>query len=155
MSRVTINEAGIQSFFRRSPLAGAGIPGLRSGDADRIAARMLVFAQREVGARFNQRTGVLLGSLRQIVRVDLRSGALEVGVGSTAEHAKYLEYGTPAHEIRPSGRKFLVSEANNPTPLRGRRLVVNHPGNQPFFFLRKAVNEAIGRSAALTGVPLR
>lgn len=155
MSTVRMNEAGIRTFFQSRPFAGTSLPGLRTNTAARIAARMVLLAEREVGATFHKRTGELAASLRPIVRVG--PGGTEVGVGSTAPHAEYLEYGTVAHEITPHERDFLVSTAFNPMPLRGRRLRVSHPGNPAFGFLNKAVNLALGRTPTRLGLgaPLR
>jgi hypothetical protein len=104
-----------------------------------------------LGELLRGRTGDLSKSVRKIVRTDPRTGAIEVGVGSVAPYAYYLEFGTKAHTIRPNPpRKFLVSngprsKGPNPTPLRGRRRVVNHPGNPPKFWLKLAVQKVVGR----------
>lgn len=144
MSAVRVNEGAVRRFFQSSPLAGVGVPGLRSGSAERLAERAVRFAEREVESTFHERTGELRQSLRAIVRTHA-GGGVEIGVGSTAPHAKYLEDGTIPHEIRPVNARFLVSTPDNPTPLRGRRLRVSHPGNRAYGFLRKSLALATGR----------
>lgn len=154
MTKVIINQLAINRFFQRSPFAGAGVPGLKSGTADRIAARMLIFVQAEARSQFHVRTGDLVESLRPIIRIDSSTGRTEVGVGSVVEHASYLENGTSPHPIPLSpfigGGRYLISngprsKGPNPTPLEGRRLFVHHPGNRAFGFIRRGVNRAIGR----------
>ena len=145
MSRVTINRVGIENFFARTPLAGVGFAGLKSGSAERLADQMVREAEKNVtGAVVRGRSLRLYTSLQPIVRGS-RRGGIEVGVGSTAPYAGHIEKGTGAHAIRPRRRKYLVSAPGHPDPLRGRRRIVNHPGNPPFEPLRKAVNTVIGR----------
>jgi hypothetical protein len=150
VSTVTVNTPNIQRFFAGRPLAGVGAPGLRTGNAERIAERMVRAAIREVTSTFNMRTGELVASLVPIVRIDPRTGAAVVGVGSTVPYSEHLEKGTSAHPITPKNVTYLMSngprsKGPNPTPLRRRQKIVSHPGNQPYGFLRKARDSAIGR----------
>jgi len=151
MSTVKVNLPAINRFFERSPLAGAGAPGLKSGQATRVAARMVAFVRAEIEATYNTRTSTLVDSLHPIIRPDPRGG-VRVGVGSTAEHSEYLTKGTPAHPIPLSPSPYSLrsngprSKGPNPTPLtRWPIYQVNHPGNRANDFIRKGVNAAIGR----------
>jgi hypothetical protein len=152
MTTVRMNVPGIEQFFRASPLAGAGTPGVRSGTAERLATRMVILARQNASGRMMYlRTGGVADSVRPIIRPSPRGGT-EVGVGTVSPIGGHLANGTQAHEIRPSTRgvKFLrsngpLSKGFNPTPLRAQQRKVNHPGNRPIPWLRNAVDTAIGR----------
>lgn len=166
-----MNEAAINTFFERRALAGGSIPGAdRSIEA--MGTRMLQKARsnantkiaagtKQIGA-VRKRSGVLHDSLKKIVRVDPRTGQVEVGVGSTARYAEWLEYGSPGHEIKAKNHYFkrgvgaaagpwLISAKNHPDPLVGRDgkprafKKVKHPGTQAKYFIRKAVHDVAFR----------
>lgn len=134
MASVTMNEAGIRSFFGGSIAAGG--PRGRGGGVGAQRARVLaslITAKARVnasGAVVQRRTGDLAASMRPIVREDPLSGRVEVGVGSTIEYSKYLEEGTPPHII--------------PVMRQGGVLVgIDHPGNEAFEVLKKAKDEVM------------
>lgn len=164
MSRITINEAAIESFFERGALAGAAIPGTNTS-VERMANLMLRKARENAsGGVVRKRTGSLRDSLEKIIRTDPRTGDIEVGVGSTAEYAKTLEYGSDKHNYPIDAKNYffskgsgaargpwLISARDHPDPLVGRDgkrrafKSVNHPGIEAKKFLRKAVNEVAFR----------
>lgn len=153
MSTVKVNLPAINRFFERSPLAGVGAPGLKSGQATRVAARMVAFVEAEARKDFRSRSGDLFGSFRPIIEPDPRGGT-RVGVGSVSQTAEYLTDGTTPHSIGPrppvgGKQRFLRSYPNHPPdrkPLfRNVYKVNNHPGNMPNDFIRRGVNAAIGR----------
>lgn len=149
MSTVTVNRAAVDRFMDRQGFGGA-ISGT-SRSANLLADRMVVEAQRNAtGRMMNMRTGGVAQSVRKIVRKNPKTGVIEVGVGTISEVGGHLANGTRAHSITPRTRKFLVSngprsKGPNPTPLRGRRRHVSHPGSAPIPWLRDAVNRVIGR----------
>lgn len=143
MSRVTVNPGAIDRFFAARPLAGAGFPGLRTGSAELLAARMARVARRNAsGQVVRARTGDLANSVRGIVRPHPRGGT-EIGVGTTLEYGAYLENGTEGQYIIAPRRidRLLVSAPGHPDPLRGPRRFVIHPGIQAEGWLRQAVND--------------
>lgn len=153
MSTVKINQGAINRFFAQSPFAGAGVGGVRGGQAVRIAARMVTLVEREARKDFRSRSGDLFGSFRPIVRPDPRGGT-RIGVGSTSKTAEYLTDGTRPHKIGPRSRqggkkRYLMSRPEHPSDRRPLTepvyVVKKHPGNKPNDFIRRGVNLAIGR----------
>jgi hypothetical protein len=151
VSTVKVNIGAINRYFERRPLAGAGAPGLRGGQANAIAARMITFVIAEARKDFHTaggpgRSGELITSFIPIIEPHPLGGT-RVGVGSTAEHAKYLTEGTPRHSIpKRKSRYPLKSAKGHPKPLLGYPIFqVNHPGTKPNDFIRRGVNLAIGR----------
>lgn len=151
MSTVRVNEAAIRGFFRNRTLGGGSFVGSERS-ARQLAFRMVVQAKKNAsGDLLEKRSGQLADSVHPIIRVDPRGG-IEVGVGSTAPYADYLESGTRAHEI-PSKvingkRRYLKSYPNHPpnrNPLRYPQVKVNHPGNTAKHWLRSAVNSVAAR----------
>lgn len=145
MSVVTVNEFAVRFFFEQQALRGASLPGL-DRSANRIARRITDAAKRNAsGEVVRRRTGFLADSLEPIVRTHARTGALEVGVGSTAPYAGYLEHGTSGgYTIRPVRTSFLVSAPGHPDPLSRPQRQVTHPGIEAKRFLQKAVDEVVG-----------
>lgn len=146
MTRITVNEPAIERFFEKRAFAGAAIPGLGSS-AQRLADRMVEQAQKNArGGIVRSRTDELALSMHAIVRVNAKTGGLEIGVGSTAPHADYIENGARAHQIRAKNAGMLRSEPGHPDPLHRFGLKrVNHPGNRPFHVMRSAVLSVLGR----------
>lgn len=128
MTVVHINHGNIRSFFERQSLAGASIPGANRR-AEVLSRAMVRQAEANARADVTERTGELFASFIPIVRRSPRTGGLEIGVATTVEHGKFLEEGTPAHTIfRGFGRSNIP-----------------HPGNREYRFMRRAVNQVIGR----------
>jgi hypothetical protein len=151
MTTVRIFNNNIESFFERQAMRGTALPGV-GRSAERLANVMERNAIRNAtGEVLQERTGEVGRSVVKIVRPDPRTGAIEVGVGTTSQVGGHLENGTSPHPITPTtGVKFLVSggprgKGPNPNPLHGRRRRVNHPGNPPLRWLRKAVDDALIR----------
>lgn len=90
-------------------------------DVERNARRNL--------ARHN-RTGRLLRSLKR------RDGVASSDVLIGTDHWRFIEYGTPPHEIRPRARAAL-SWARAPHPVRR----VRHPGTAEYAPMRRALLE--------------
>lgn len=166
MSRVTIFHSNINSFMQRNELSvrGTGVAG-QAGRASRIGDRMVAQARRNAsGEVVDSRTGDLANSVVKILRPHPRGG-ITVGVGTTLEYGGFLENGTDPHTISISGGAFaalgrapyLLKSGGpydkppffqNKNPLRGA-VSVNHPGNQPFHWLRKAVFAVVGRGGVV------
>ena len=165
MSRVTVFPANINSFMQRNALSigGSTIAG-QSARANRIGDRMVAQARRNAsGEVVESRTGDLARSVVKILRPNPRGG-ITVGVGTTLEYGALLENGSPPHTISVGpgfgalGRPPYVLKSGgpydrppgfqNPRPLYGA-VSVNHPGNQPFHWLRKAVFSVIGRGGVV------
>lgn len=158
VSRVTINHGAINSHFAGRPFSGSGLGARGSaarGEPIQIAERMALQARINAATRYEQRTGSLVSSVRPIVR-EGRGGEVEVGVGTTVEHGRWLEQGTIPHTITPqrpfTGRKgsgyFLRSngpnsKGPNPDPLIRPQLRVEHPGNLPGQWLSDAVRTVL------------
>jgi hypothetical protein len=149
VSRVTINHGNIRTHFQAAPLRGTSRRAGR-GEARTLAAKMALAARANT-VQFEQRTNALVTSVVPIVR-ETRGGGVEVGVGTTVEHGKWLEIGTDEHPIRPQvpfrgrgrGGYFLRSNGPNskgfnPDPLERPRLFVNHPGNPARHWMSDAV----------------
>ena len=106
--------------------------------------------------RFDQRTSALVRSVVPIVRMG-RGGDVEVGVGTTVEHGRWLEIGTDPHFISPrrvvdrKGRPYLQHNPNSPRrPLREEWILqrrhyrpLPHPGNEARHWLSDAVRQVI------------
>lgn len=90
-------------------------------DVERNARRRL--------ARHN-RSGRLLGSLR------MRPGMAQADVLIGTDHWRFIEYGTPPHEIRPRVRQAL-SWPRAAHPVRR----VRHPGTEEYAPMRRALIE--------------
>jgi hypothetical protein len=168
VSRITLNHANIRAYFQANPTGGGTVGGVRGGGAggvaggqpERLAARMVLAARINAATRFEQRTTSLVTSVVPIVRTG-RGGEVEVGVGTTVEHGKWLEVGTRGHVIEPrrpfnpagrrgsKGRGYLLrsngpnSKGPNPDPLNKPRMYVLHPGNSARHWLSDAVRQVI------------
>lgn len=68
-------------------------------------------------------------------------------VYSTEDHAKYLEEGTPPHDIYPDDKEMLAFVPEDPSKYGGNYdeetgyvflEMVKHPGNQPYRFVENA-----------------
>jgi len=66
-------------------------------------------------------------------------GEVSKVVGTNAEYALYIEFGTAPHTITPTNAEVLRFEVDGETVFTQR---VEHPGTDPRPFLRPAVNEA-------------
>lgn len=139
LSKVTINHGNIRAHFQTRGARGG------RGDPHRVAARMVVQARINAGTRFDIRTGALLDSVVPIVR-ETRDGRIEVGVGTTVEHGKLLEVGSPFHTITPARGRWLRHNPSDPRRprreewiLKGLHEAVPHPGNSARHWMRDAV----------------
>lgn len=75
----------------------------------------------------------------------------ELWVESVAPHAAAIEFGADPHPITPRSGNLLISKNANPRPIlrirpdgvavRGAARHVDHPGNPPQSFLRRALQE--------------
>jgi len=74
----------------------------------------------------------------------------EVLVGTSVEYAKWVEYGTAAHLIRPRQKKALWWK-DLPHPVR----LVSHPGTQAKPFLRPAMDSQRDAVAKAAGEALK
>ena len=115
--------------------------GVRIG-AEALAARARELAPVAPPTTFNaSRYGAVAGSLRASVKVNppTYSGDwvnCKVSAGSKiAYYARWVEFGTAAHQIKPRYRKALTVEG-------GYAEVINHPGAQAHPFMRPAVDSA-------------
>lgn len=159
VSRVTINHGNIRSHMQAAPLRGTGVTsgrgGIGRGEADALASRMALQA-RINATQFDQRTGALIGSVVPIVRIG-RGGDVEVGVGTTVEHGKYLEMGTDFHMIPPGrvvdrkGNPYLQHNPNSPRAPQREDWILErrhyralpHPGNEAYHWLSNAVRSVV------------
>ena len=146
MTVVTVHTHLIERFFERRTLSGASTVSPDS-TANRVAARIVRQAVANAsGEVVRERDGNLKNSVVKIVRPSARSGAIEIGVGTTLKYGAVLEVGGEPHLIRAVNRPFLVSAPNNPTPLRKRGLrEVPHPGPTAKKWLSQAVFSVTGR----------
>ena len=80
-----------------------------------------------------KRTGRLAASIRS-----KREGEMSYSVGSELSYAKFVEYGTGPHIIRPVSAKALAFTVG---ASRVFAKVVNHPGSREKPFLRPAFKE--------------
>lgn len=163
VSRVTVFPNNINSFIQARPLTGGSARATRAGgrgQPEALAARMVIAARVNAATRFEQRTTSLVTSVVPIVRHG-RGGEVEVGVGTTVEHGKWLEIGTDVHVIEPQvpfslgsrrgsrKRGYLLrsngpnSKGPNPDPLDKPRMYVLHPGNRAFNWLSDAVRQVV------------
>jgi hypothetical protein len=139
MTDIRVNPEGVRRFLISTPSSG-GRPLLRR-QAQRLVNEMVAVARQNAsGDVVNQRSGNLAISVYPIMRPRV-SGGWTIGVGSDLPYARYLEEGTRPHTIRAIRRPYLRSAPGHPDPLRYPHLkAVNHPGNEPFRWLRKAVD---------------
>lgn len=138
VSRITVRNVNVRTFFQRTPLGGTALGagrGFGQGDALVIASRMAVAARVNAATRFEQRTSSLVSSVRPVVRI--LPGGTAVGVATTVEHGYWLEVGTDYHFIRPSRAAFLQDNPNGPKgpvpekwALRRRHRELPHPGSR-------------------------
>jgi hypothetical protein len=130
---VTVNQAAL-----------AGLLTARTGPVERnmrlraelVALRATELIQQDLRARS--------GSLLRSVSVDEHpTGGYRVFCNpDIAPYAGFLEHGTAPHPITPRNARVLVSEADNPDPLRSPQRAVSHPGNQPYGFMVGALAAA-------------
>jgi HK97 gp10 family phage protein len=93
-----------------------------------------------------QKAPVDTGNLKLSIFMDPVS-PVEVDVASPAEYSVYVEYGTSAHEIRPTNGKALFwPGAAHPVA------VVHHPGTTAQPYMRPALDESKPAIEALLGV---
>ena len=97
--------------------------------ADKLLERAASRAEKEIAPRVPRRTGSLLRSLGRTV---VKRIAI---VGLRARHARYLEFGTRPHEIKPRRARALRFSIGGRVFFARRVL---HPGIKPRFFLRSA-----------------
>jgi hypothetical protein len=97
----------------------------------------LVAAEAKQNHGYKDRTGVLTNSInRDAVRGSFGGQDLTCTVSAGAPYGVFVELGTRSHKIRAKYRKALR------WPVEGGFAFaksVNHPGTQPTFFLRRAV----------------
>jgi hypothetical protein len=130
---VTLNQPAIDALLHSE----AGPVGR---DLVRRAVLVEESARQIIGETFYVRTGSLIRSVRSEVGQDTDGLRARVYCDpDVAPHAAYLEYGTRPHAIDPVNAPILVSRVDNPTPLAGPTMHVEHPGNPAFGFLREAL----------------
>lgn len=146
MTVVTIHTHLIERFFERKTISGAGLGG-PNATANRLATQIVRKAHANAsGGIVESRDGNLLNSIVRIVRPSARSGAIEIGVGTTVKHGAILEVGGVPHQITAHTLKGLISAPNNPNPLRKRGMMeVPHPGPTAKHWMSEAVISVIGR----------
>ncbi len=108
------------------------------GDAieTELASIMEEGAEKARGTKaFRDRSGELRRSIVAGTEGSWEGGNLEGVLLAEAEHASYVEEGTPPHEIRPKNKRAL-SWPGAKHPVRG----VSHPGTKATAFLRKSIN---------------
>lgn len=97
----------------------------------------LVAVEAKQNHAYTDRTGELTNSIvRDEVQGSFDGQDLRCTVSAGAPHATFVELGTKPHKIRPKYRKALR------WPVEGGFAFarsVDHPGTQPTFFLRRAV----------------
>lgn len=153
LSRITINHSNISAHLQASPLGGTSARTRRGAggrEAIQIAARMALLARINAAERFDQRTTALVTSVVPIVR-EGRGGDVEVGVGTTVEHGKWLEVGTDFHFIPPKAGRFLQDNPSSPRrPQRDEWVLqrrsyrpLPHPGNEARHWMSDAVRQVI------------
>ncbi len=114
-----------------------------SGPVYRDLVRRCIRVQNQAKLNASGRPGprVDTGRLRASItyRVASSPGGIIGEVGTAVEYARFVEYGTQAHVIRPRNRQALYWKgAEHPVRL------VRHPGNRPYPFLRPALVAAAG-----------
>lgn len=136
-------------------MAGRG-----SGRARLLASKMALAARANT-AQFDQRTNQLVNSVIPIVREN-RDGSVDVGVGTTVEHGKWLEIGTDPHFIRPRRARWLQHNPSDPRApqrdewiLRGRHQEVPHFGNHPHNWMSDAVRSVLPGARVRVAWPAR
>lgn len=134
----------------------SGRGGVGRGEAQALANRMALQARINAATYFDQRTTALVTSVVPIVRVG-RGGDVEVGVGTTVEHGKFLEMGTDFHVIPPGrvrdrrGRPYLQHNPNSPRAPHREDWILErrhysplpHPGNEARHWMSDAVRSVV------------
>lgn len=158
-SQISIHHTNIQNAFTATPLRGTAAGsarGLGRGDAQALARAMALQARINAATRFDQRTTQLVTSVVPIVRTT-PDGAVEVGVGTTVEHGKWLEMGTDFHFIPPGravdrrGRPYLQHNPNSPRAPQREEWILQrrhyqslpHPGNEARHWMSDAVRQVL------------
>lgn len=130
-SYVVVKGAALEHLLR-SPQGAVGRDLLRR--AIRVESQAKINASGRPGPRV--RSGRLRASItHQILTTPY--GGLVARVGSNVEYAGFVEYGTPAHTIRPRRKRALYWKGA-PHPVAR----VCHPGNRPYPYLRPALRAA-------------
>lgn len=135
-TRLILNHAAIQQVLV-SP------DGPVAKDLIRRAQR--VTDQAKVNASGRPGPNVDTGRLRSSIHWRLVSGpeGLFAEVGTTVGYARYVEFGTAPHTIRPNVKQALWWKgATNPWK------VVHHPGSRAYPFLVPALSAAHGSAVA-------
>lgn len=89
--------------------------------------------------RFQNRTHALEGSIRGFVEVSTPGGASGV-IEAAAQHASFVDGGTPAHEIRPRDPGGVLAFQAGGRTVFARS--VQHPGTRPDGFMGRAYHKA-------------
>jgi hypothetical protein len=84
-------------------------------------------ARQNASTMFRTRTGTLVDSIGVFPQETHEGLQVEVGTDG-APYGRVLELGGEPHIIQPVTQKILVSERNNPDPLRSPQAIVYHPG---------------------------
>jgi phage gpG-like protein len=103
--------------------------------AIRVESRAKLLASGRPGPRVN--TGRLRASITHRILSSPQGAFAEVG--TNVEYARFVEFGTQPHTIRPRSKQALYWKGAE-HPYRS----VRHPGNRPYPFLRPALLAAAG-----------
>lgn len=133
---------------------------VRAGLDDALTLAVATTAQRlgaEMEDNIIQHDAVDTGELLDSIAVDPTQDDYQWKVGPTADHARYVEYGTGSHDITPDGltvsdveeMSYRELEASDIDPLvfwaDGEKVEtyhVDHPGTDPQPFFNPAVTTA-------------
>jgi len=97
-------------------------------------------ARQNASTMFRTRTGTLVDSIG--VFPEETPDGLQVQVGTEgAPYGRILELGGEPHVIEPVTQRILVSERDNPDPLRSPQTIVYHPGPVARPWLRPALEQ--------------
>lgn len=117
------------------------------GDVGRFMSRLGGYVTREAqtiaAARLTRRTGMYEDGFRTTTTREV--GGLRTRVSNTAQHATYLENGTPPHIIRPKKPGGVLVFTNKAGALIFARQV-HHPGTRPYRVLTDALRIGIAKA---------
>jgi hypothetical protein len=128
--RIVFNEAAVQRMLR-DPLGPVG--------RDLTRRAINVESAAKLNASGRPGPNVDTGRLRSSITHELVQGptGLVARIGTNVEYARYVEEGTPPHEIRPVNKRALFwPGAEHPVA------VVHHPGSHARPYLEPALEAA-------------
>jgi len=97
---------------------------------DGALTKAAIYVEKELKKAVPVKTGHLKRSITHEVHGDYAE------IGTNVEYAKYVEYGTPPHDIVPKDKKALAFKKG------GKKIVVKkvrHPGTRPQMPFRKTL----------------